>query len=76
MLSIPEAPQFDHPASIVYYRVPDLAQAYQTLTDRGVGFVGEPHLVARLADHDVWMAFFRDSEDNLLALMSEVRPGS
>jgi hypothetical protein len=27
-----------------------------------------------LPDHELWMAFFRDPDENLLALMSEVRP--
>ena len=74
MLSLPEKPEFDHPGSILYYRVPDIQQAHAALRGRGVAFEGEPHLIAKLPDHDLWMAFLRDSEGNLLALMSEVRP--
>jgi methylmalonyl-CoA/ethylmalonyl-CoA epimerase len=37
-------------------------------------FEQSPHFVAKLPDHDLWMAFFRDPDGNLLALMSEVRP--
>jgi catechol 2,3-dioxygenase-like lactoylglutathione lyase family enzyme len=74
MLGLAEKPEFDHPGSVLYYRVPDIHAAYQALTSRGVKFEGgEPHLIARLPDHDLWMAFFRDSENNLAALMSEVR---
>ena len=73
MLTRPEKPEFDHPASILYYKVADIQAAHRTLVGRGVRFEGEPHLLARMADHDLWMAFFRDAEDNLLALMSEVR---
>ncbi len=73
MLSLPESPEFDHPASVIYYRVDDVQSAHTTLRGRGVGFEGEPHVVARLADHDLWMAFCRDPEGNVLALMSEVR---
>jgi methylmalonyl-CoA/ethylmalonyl-CoA epimerase len=72
MLGAPEQPEFDHPASVIYYRVADLQQAYQLLQARGVQFQGAPHLIARLPDHELWMAFLRDSENNLLALMSEV----
>ncbi|HEV8525580.1 MAG TPA: VOC family protein [Terriglobales bacterium] len=75
MLGTPEQPQFDHPASVIYYRVADLEQAYQLLKGRGVQFQGAPHLIARLPDHELWMAFLRDSENNLLALMSEVGKG-
>ncbi len=73
MLSIPEKPEFDHPGSILYFKVDDIQATYHTLEGRGVRFEGEPHLVAKLDTHDLWMAFFRDMDDNLLALMSEVQ---
>jgi methylmalonyl-CoA/ethylmalonyl-CoA epimerase len=60
-------------SSVIYYEVPDLDAAFQTLSRRGVVFVREPHLVAKLPDHELWMAFLRDPDQNLLALMSEVR---
>ena len=47
--------------------------AFATLTGRGVVFEGKPHLIAKMPDHELWMAFFRDPDGNLLALMSEVR---
>jgi methylmalonyl-CoA/ethylmalonyl-CoA epimerase len=75
MLSLPEAAEFDHPSSIIYFRVADLAAAYRRLLARGVHFIDEPHLIATMPDHELWMAFFHDSEANTLALMSEVRPG-
>jgi methylmalonyl-CoA/ethylmalonyl-CoA epimerase len=75
MLTRPEKPEFDHPASILYYKVRDIQAAHRTLAGRGVRFEGEPHLLAKMPDHDLWMAFFRDAEENLLALMSEVREG-
>lgn len=71
MLGLPEKPEFDHPASVLYYKVRDIDAAYGLLRERGVAFEGEPHLIARLPDHDLWMAFFRDPDRNLLALMSE-----
>jgi|SRR6185369_1927308 len=74
MLTKAEKPEFDHPASILYYKVEDIASAHRTLAGRGVRFEGDPHLIARMPDHELWMAFFRDAEENLLALMSEVRP--
>jgi methylmalonyl-CoA/ethylmalonyl-CoA epimerase len=60
-------------ASILYYRVPDLAAAHAALVARGVNFEAAPHRIAKLPDHELWMAFFRDPDRNLLALMSEVR---
>jgi methylmalonyl-CoA/ethylmalonyl-CoA epimerase len=57
----------------IYYRVPELEAAVATLTRRGVAFEAAPHLVARMPDHELWMAFLRDPDGNLIALMSEVR---
>lgn len=76
MVGVPEAPEFDHPASILYYRVEDIQGAWSLLMRRGVRPEHEPRLLARMPAYDLWMAFFRDSEGNLLALMSEVPNGS
>ena len=72
MLSRPE-PGFDHPGSVVYFAVEDIRQAHETLKSRGVTFRTEPHKIATLADREVWLADFEDSEGNTLALMSEPR---
>jgi methylmalonyl-CoA/ethylmalonyl-CoA epimerase len=73
MLDTPEKPEFDHPSSILYFTVPDIAAAHRQLRSQGVHLEDEPHVIARMPKHDLWMAFFRDSEQNLLALMSEVQ---
>lgn len=73
MLAVPENDAVDHESSTVYFRVTDLRAAYAELTDRGVSFVDEPHLIAKLEDHELWMVFFRDPDGNLMGLMSEVR---
>jgi methylmalonyl-CoA/ethylmalonyl-CoA epimerase len=72
MLSVPEAPEFDHPGSILYFRVPDIGTACGDLTGRGVRIRGGPECVAKLPTHELWLAFFDDPEGNTLALMSEV----
>ena len=72
MLGVPEKEEFDHPSSIVYFNVDDIQGAHETLVARGVRFEGQPHLVAKMESYDLWMAFFRDSENNLMALMSRV----
>jgi methylmalonyl-CoA/ethylmalonyl-CoA epimerase len=73
MLSRPEGDGTPTSAGLIYYLVGDLAAAHDTLAARGVAFLDAPHLVAKLPDHELWMAFCRDSEGNTLALMSEVR---
>ena len=72
MLSPPERPEFDHPASILYFKVADIKAAHARLVERNVKIESEPHMVARMADHDLWLADFRDSEGNIMAFMSEV----
>ncbi len=76
MLGPASGPEYDHPGSILYFRVGDIHAMHDALTARGVSFRAAPHLVARMPDHELWMAFFDDTEGNTLALMSEVRnPG-
>jgi predicted enzyme related to lactoylglutathione lyase len=72
MISTPE-PGFDHPGSVLYFAVEDIRQMHETLASRGVTFRTEPHKIATLADREVWLADFEDSEGNTLALMSEPR---
>ena len=72
MLAKPE-PMFDHPGSILYFKVEDIAARHAELTAKGVNFIDEPHLIARMPDHELWMTFFRDTEGNTLALMAERR---
>jgi predicted enzyme related to lactoylglutathione lyase len=71
LIDLPEDKEFDHPGSVLYFAVDDIRAMYQTLVSRGVAFRDEPHLIARLPDREVWMAFFDDTEGNTLALMSE-----
>ena len=72
MLSTPE-PDFDHPGSVVYFAVEDIRAMCDRLTSRGVVFRTEPHKIATLADREVWLADFADTEGNTLALMAEPR---
>jgi methylmalonyl-CoA/ethylmalonyl-CoA epimerase len=75
MLGLPEKPEFDHPASIIYYAVEDIRAAHRALAAGGVEFREVPKVVHRAETYDLWLAFFGDSEGNLLALMSEVSAG-
>lgn len=72
MLSKPEKPEFDHPSSILYFQVADIQAAHERLHTAGAKFEDAPHVIAQMPNYDLWMTFFRDSEGNLLALMSEM----
>jgi methylmalonyl-CoA/ethylmalonyl-CoA epimerase len=72
MLTRPERPEFDHAGSVLYFAVPDIQAAHARMKEKGVNFEDEPHVIARMPDHDLWMTFFHDTEGNLMGLMSEV----
>jgi len=73
MLALPEKGEQDRSGSIIYYKVDDIRAAFDALSARGVGFKSKPHLVAKMPDHELWMAHFADLDGNTLELMSEVR---
>ncbi len=72
MLSTPEPGQEHSGNSIIYFTVADINAAYRELTARNVPFDDQPHVIANMGAYDLWMAFLRDSEHNLLGIMSEV----
>jgi methylmalonyl-CoA/ethylmalonyl-CoA epimerase len=57
--------------TIIYFRVPDIHAAYAALSAKGVEFLERPHLVARMQEHDLWMAFLADPDQNPIGLMCE-----
>ncbi len=71
LLGVAEKPEFQHPGSILYFGVEDIGAAHGELKARGVKFRDAPHMVARLPDREVWLAFFDDTEGNVLALICE-----
>ena len=60
-------------STCVYFQVPDIERAHADLEARGLAFEDGPKLIARMPDHELWMAFFRDPDGHLLALMAEKR---
>ena len=72
LLAVPDDDAFDHPSSIIYFKVDDIHLATNALHGRGVVISGKPQLIAEMPDHDLWMSFFKDPNGNTLALMSEV----
>jgi methylmalonyl-CoA/ethylmalonyl-CoA epimerase len=58
--------------TIVYFRVANLEATAHLLKLRGTSFIQQPHLVARMKSHDLWMAFLKDPAGNTLGLICEV----
>jgi methylmalonyl-CoA/ethylmalonyl-CoA epimerase len=71
LLSVNENDQFPDRSSVLYFQVEDIKKSYENLLEKGVSFIDEPHLIAKMGQTETWMAFFHDSEGNIQALMSE-----
>ena len=74
MLSQPEGPETAG-SSILYYAVPSAREARGRACRRGRDLRAAAHLIARVGDKDIWLAVARDSEGNLIGLMSEEATG-
>ena len=59
--------------TIIYFRVDDIHATHAALAAKGVEFMQEPHLVARMPEHDLWMAFLADPDRNPIGLMCELQ---
>jgi predicted enzyme related to lactoylglutathione lyase len=59
--------------SVLYFKVNDLGAAHAAILARGATNERDPALTARMPDHELWIAFVRDPDQNLIGLMSEVR---
>jgi len=70
MLSIPEK-GFEKHASTLYFRVPNIDRAFTILKERGVPFDDAPHVIHKQEGYELKMAFFRDPDSNIHAIMSE-----
>jgi methylmalonyl-CoA/ethylmalonyl-CoA epimerase len=70
-IGLPEQP-VTPAGTILYFKVQDIRQTHAFLSGHGVPFVQGPHFVAKMPEHDLWLAFLKDPDGNVLGLMSEV----
>jgi methylmalonyl-CoA/ethylmalonyl-CoA epimerase len=73
MLSKPEGDFRPGSSSVMYFRVTDIEETQAAMKRRGVPFVDDPHFIAKMPDHDLWMCFFTDPDGHTFALMEEKR---
>ncbi|MDQ7050976.1 MAG: VOC family protein [Enterobacterales bacterium] len=71
MLTTQQGEAQDHHTSVIYYRVSDLNKAVAALKQKGVAFIREPQLTAKMPDHELWQGFIRDPDENLIGIMTE-----
>ena len=74
MLTTPQGHGAADHNSVLYFRVHDIAAGYDSVCERGARPDTGPELVARMPDHELWLAFVRDPDGNLVGLMEERRP--
>ena len=72
MVAVPTSEEHNHSSSVIYYRIDDIHAAHQALLDKGISFDQNPHSVGKTQTHDVWMAFFRDPDKNVLAIVQDI----
>ena len=73
MLTTLQGEAKDHRTSVIYYKVAELAKATEALKARGLKFEREPELAAKMEDHELWIGFLRDPDENLIGIMAEVK---
>lgn len=59
--------------SILYFKVTDITAAHAAIVARGATNERAPQLAAKMPDHELWLAFLRDPDNNLVGLMEEKR---
>ncbi|BAK15306.1 hypothetical protein SSIL_0883 [Solibacillus silvestris StLB046] len=73
LLSLPEKNEFANSSSVIYFQVEDIKKSVEKLIEKGVSFIDQPHVVAKMGNTETWMTFFKDTEGNTHAFMCEVQ---
>lgn len=73
MLSTPQGAGNVGENSVVYFSVSDIEKTFTEIIARGAISERPPALTAKMPDHDLWMGFIRDPDNNLIGIMEEVR---
>ena len=62
----------DHQTSVIYYKVSDMKGSTELLKNKGIVFEREPQFAVKMEDHDLWIGFLRDPDENLIGIMAEI----
>lgn len=72
MVTTQQGEEKDHRTSVIYYKVRDIGAATESIKEKGISFVREPQMTAKMEDHELWIGFIRDPDENLVGIMAEV----
>lgn len=77
MLTTPQGAGAVGENSVLYFQVSDAAAAHEAIVGRGATDERGAQRTAEMEDHELWTAFVRDPEGNLIGLMEErpIAPG-
>jgi catechol 2,3-dioxygenase-like lactoylglutathione lyase family enzyme len=73
MLTTPQGAGTIGANSILYFAVDDIELSHAVFLERGAKDERGPALTAKMPDHELWIAFVRDPDGNLVGLMEERR---
>ena len=73
MLTTPQGAGTVGHNSIIYFKATDIAATHAAIVQRGAKDERAPQLTAKMPDHELWTAFVRDPDGNLVGLMEEKR---
>lgn len=73
MLTTPHGSEAVGVNSVLYFSVEDINATYQALVAKGATAERAPQLAAKMPDHELWLGFIRDPDQNLIGLMAELR---
>ncbi len=71
MLTTLQGDEADHNTSVIYYRITEIEQVFDELKALQVGIERMPAMAAQMDDHELWIGFIRDPDNNLVGLMEE-----
>lgn len=73
MLTTPQGAGTVGANSLLYFVVSDIGAVHASLLERGAKDERGPELTAQMLDHELWTAFVRDPDGNLVGLIEERR---
>jgi len=73
MLSTPQGAGEIGKNSIPYFSAENVEQVYEQAVRSGATMERAPQLAAKMPDHELWIGFLKDPDENLIGLMEEKR---
>ena len=72
MITTLQGEERDHHTSVIYYQVDNIHEAFESIKANDIPIVREPQMTAKMEDHELWIGFIRDPDENLIGIMAEM----